>query len=136
GVDDDLAVEAAGAEEGVVEDVGPVRRGHDHDAELGAETVHLDQHLVQRLLALIVTLSHAGAALAADGVELVDEDDRGRGAACLAEEVAYTGRADSDERLDELGAGEREEVGLRLAGDRAGKERLAAASPPDAEHAL
>ena len=40
------------------------------------EAVHLDEQLVQRLLALFVA-ERAAAAAAADGVELVDEDDAG-----------------------------------------------------------
>jgi len=50
----DLPVEAAGAQEGGVEDVGPVGGG-DQDHPLGGlEAVHLDEQLVQGLLALVV----------------------------------------------------------------------------------
>ena len=73
---DDLAVEAAGAQQGGVEDVGPVGGRHHHDALGGLEAVHLGEHLVERLLALVVAAAEAGAALAADRVDLVDEDDR------------------------------------------------------------
>ena len=41
------------------------------------EAVHLDEQLVERLLALLVA-ERVAAAAAADGVELVDEDDAGR----------------------------------------------------------
>ena len=77
-VDDDLAVEAARPQQRGVEHVRAVGRTHHDDAELGAEAVHLDEDLVERLLALVVALAHAGAALAPGGVELVDEDDRRR----------------------------------------------------------
>src|SRR3712207_7646051 len=60
------------------EDVRPVGRGDQDDAALGVEAVHLDQQLVERLLTLVVTAAHAGAAVPADGVDLVDEDDRRR----------------------------------------------------------
>ena len=76
-VDDDLAVEAAGAQERRVEDVGTVRGGDEDDVVLHLEAVHLDEELVQRLLALVVTAAQAGAAVAADGVDLVHEDDAG-----------------------------------------------------------
>ncbi len=46
--------------------------------DVGLEAVHLDQHLVQGLFALVVAAAEAGAALAADRVDLVDEDDAGR----------------------------------------------------------
>ncbi len=104
-VDRDLAVEAPGTQQGGVEDVGAVGRAHDDDAGVAAEPVHLDQQLVESLLALVVALADAGAALAAGGIELVDEDDRRRCFARLGEEVADAGGADADQRLDELGAG-------------------------------
>src|SRR4051794_9750604 len=77
-IDGDLAVEATGTQQGGIEDVGPVG-GRDHDdVVLGLEAVHLDEELVERLLALVVTAAHAGATVAADGVDLVHEDDAGR----------------------------------------------------------
>ena len=71
----DLAVETTGAQQRRVEDVGAVGGGEDDDALAGLEAVHLGEHLVERLLALVVPAAEAGAALAADGVDLVDEDD-------------------------------------------------------------
>ena len=55
----DLAVEAARAQQRRVEHVGPVGRGDDDDAFVGLEAVHLDQQLVQRLLALVVRVAEA-----------------------------------------------------------------------------
>ena len=52
------------------------------------EAVHLDEELVERLLALVVAAAHAGAAVATDGVDLVDEDDRRRVVLGLLEQVA------------------------------------------------
>ena len=74
-VEDDLAVEAARAQQRRVEHVRPVGGGdHDH-VGVRVEAVHLDQDLVEGLLALVVRAAQAGAALAADRVDLVDEDD-------------------------------------------------------------
>ena len=132
---DDLAVEAARAQQRRVEHVGPVGRGDHDDAEVGLEAVHLDQQLVQRLLALVVAAAEAGAALAADRVDLVDEDDAGRVLLRLLEHVAHARRADADEHLDEVGARDREERHLGLAGDRLGEQRLAGAGRADHQHA-
>ena len=88
----DLTVEPARAQERRVEDVGPVRGRDHHDALAGLEAVHLGEHLVQRLLALVVPTAETGAALAADRVDLVDEDDRGRLLAGGLEQVADAGR--------------------------------------------
>ena len=84
-VDDDLPVEASGPQQRRVEDVRPVGGGqHDH-ALVAGEAVHLGEDLIQRLLALVVTAERPrAAARAADGVDLVDEDDRRRDLARLA----------------------------------------------------
>ena len=135
-VDDDLAVEAARAQQRRVEDVGPVGGGDHDDAALDVEAVHLDEHLVERLLALVVAAAQAGAAVAADGVDLVDEDDRRGVLLGLLEQVAHAAGADADEHLDEVRAGDREERHAGLAGDGAGQQRLAGAGRAEQQHAL
>ena len=135
-VDDDLPVEAARAQQRRVEDVGAVRGGDEDDVVLHLEPVHLDEELVQRLLALVVAAADAGAAMAADRVDLVHEDDARRRLLRLLEQVAHAGRADADEHLDEVGAGDGEERHARLAGDRAREQRLAGAGRPVQQHAL
>ena len=135
-VDDDLAVEAARPQQRRVEDVGPVGGGDQDDVVLHLEAVHLDQQLVQRLLALVVAAAHAGAAVAADGVDLVHEDDAGRVLLRLLEEVADAAGADADEHLDEVRAGDREEGDAGLAGDGAGEQRLAGAGRAVEQDAL
>ena len=135
-VDDDLAVEAAGAQQRRVEDVGAVRGGDQDHVVLLLEPVHLDEELVQRLLALVVAAADAGAAVATDGVDLVDEDDAGARLLRLLEEVADARGADADEHLDEVRAGDREERHARLAGDRAREQRLAGAGRAVEQHAL
>jgi hypothetical protein len=135
-VDDDLPVEAAGAQQRRVEDVGPVRGRDENDVVLQLEPVHLDEELVQRLLALVVAAAEAGAAMAADRVDLVHEDDARRRLLRLLEQVAHARGADADEHLDEVGAGDREERHARLARDRAREERLTGAGRPVEQHAL
>ena len=103
-IDDDGAVEAAGAQQGGVERFGAVGGGHDDDAAVGVEAVHLDEELVERLLAFVVAADGAAAARLAQGVEFVDEDDAGGLALGLAEQVAHAAGADADEHLDEVGA--------------------------------
>ena len=88
GVHGDLPVEAAGPQQRRVEDVGPVGGGDQDDAAADVEAVHLDEQLVERLLALVVAAAHAGAAVPADGVDLVDEHDRRGVLLGLLEQVA------------------------------------------------
>src|SRR5206468_11830878 len=77
-VDDDLPVEAAGAKKRRVEDVGPVGGRDEDDAAVDVEAVHLDEQLVEGLLALVVAAAQTRTTVSADGVDLVDEDDRRR----------------------------------------------------------
>ena len=69
-VDDDLTVEAARPEQRRVEDVRAVGGGDQDDVVLHLEAVHLDEELVQGLLALVVPAADASPAVAADGVDL------------------------------------------------------------------
>src|SRR5665647_3582503 len=135
-VDDDLAVEAAGAQQRGVEDVGAVGGGEEDDVVLHLEAVHLDEQLVEGLLALVVPAAHAGAAVTANGVDLVDEDDAGRVLLGLREQVAHARGADADEHLDEVRAADAEERNARLAGDGPCEERLAGAGRAEQQHAL
>jgi hypothetical protein len=135
GVHHDLAVEAARTQERRIEHVGTVGGGDQDDAFVRLEAVHLDQQLVQRLLALVVAAAETGAAMAADRVDFVDEDDAGRVLLRLLEHVAHTACADADEHFDEVGARDREEGHVRFAGDRARDQRLAGARRADEQHA-
>ena len=72
-----LPIEAPGTQQRRIENVRTVRRRDDDDALVRREAVHLDEQLVERLLALLVA-ERVAAAAPADGVELVDEDDAGR----------------------------------------------------------
>ena len=135
-VDHDLAVEAARAQQRRVEDVGPVGGRDEDDVVRHREAVHLDEQLVERLLALVVAAAEAGAAVAPDGVDLVHEDDAGAVLLGLLEQVAHARGADAHEHLDEVRAGDREERHAGLAGDGAREQRLAGARRPVEQHAL
>ena len=124
-VDDDAAIETAGTEEGGVEDVGAVSSGDGDDARVALEAVHLGEDLVEGLLALVVATSDAGTTLAADSVDLIDEDDAGGVLLGLGEEVANTRGTNTDEHLDKLRARDGEEGHTGLASDGAGEEGLA-----------
>ncbi len=135
-VDRHLPVEAARTQQRRVEDVGAVGGAHHDQPAIAAEAVHLDQQRVERLLALVVALTDAGAALAPGGVELVDEDDRRRGLARLGEQVAHTRGADADQRLDEVRARQREEGRVGLARDCLRQQRLSRSWGAHEQHAL
>src|SRR5262245_1651794 len=135
-VDDNASIEAARTQERGIEHVGTVRRRHEDDAFVRLEAVHLDEQLIERLFALVVTAAEAGAAMAADGIDLVDEHDARRVLLPLLEQVAHARRADADEHLDEIRSADREERDVRLAGNRAGQQCLAGSRRAHQEDAL
>src|SRR6202043_2137696 len=108
----------------------PVGGGDQDDALIRLEAVHLDEQLVQGLLALVVAAAETGPAMPADRVDLVDEDDAGRVLLALLEHVAYPAGADADEHLDEVRARDGEERHVGFAGDGAGEQGLAGAGRP------
>src|SRR5207302_7428964 len=65
--------------------------------------------------------------LAAQRVDLIQEDDAWGIFLGMLEKVAHPGRPDSDEHLDEIRAAQREVRNLGLAGDRAREQRFAGA---------
>ena len=105
-VDRDLAVEATGAQQRRVEDVRTVGGGDEDHRVIRLEAVHLNEELVERLLALVMATAEARAALTADGVDLVDEDDAGARGLGLLEKVTDAARANTHEHLHEVRAGD------------------------------
>ena len=135
--DDHLAVEAARAQQRRVEHVGTVGRGDDDDAFVGLEAVHLDQQLVERLLALVIAVAEAGAAMAADRVDFVDEDDARRAIFLAWSNMSRTRLAPTPTNISTKSEpGDREERHASLAGDRARQQRLAGAGRADQQRAL
>ena len=131
----DLAVEAAGTQQRGIEHVGTVGRGDQDHALVGLEAVHLDQQLVQRLLALVIAAAETGATVTADRVDFVDEDDARRILLGLLEHVADARGADADEHFDEVRTGNGEERHVGFARDRARDQGLAGAGRADQQHA-
>src|SRR5579863_9615368 len=129
-VDYDLTIEATRTQQRRIEDVRTVRCGDQDHAGVRIEAVHLNEELVQRLLALIVSATEARAALTPDRIDLVDEDDAWRALFRLLEEIADARCADADEHLDEIGARDREERDACLAGDCAREQRLSGTRRP------
>ena len=78
----------------------------------------------------------AMAAMAADRVDFVDENDAGRGFLPLLEHVAHAGGADADEHLHEVRAADREERHIGFAGNGAREQRLAGARRADQQNAF
>ena len=135
-IDENRAVKAAGTQQRGVKNVAAVRRRHDDDTLVDCEAVHLDQQLVQRLLALVVSAAQTRAAMAADRVNLINKDD-GRGSALgLVEQVTDAARAHAHEHLHKVRAGNGKERHARLARNRLRQQGFARAGRADEQHAL
>ena len=67
----------------------PVGGCDDDHVGVGIKAVHLDQNLVQRLLAFVVATTQAGPAMPSNGVDLVHKHDARRMPLGLVKEVAH-----------------------------------------------
>ena len=84
--------------------------------------------MIEKTKILKFLLHKPGAAAGlGDRVELVKEEDAGCGAPRLVEHVAHVGLGLSEPHGQQLGALDRDEVGLALVGDGLGEQRLTAA---------
>ena len=132
----DPPIEPAGTHQGSIQDIWAVRRRQQDHPGVFRKAIHLRQELVQGLLALIVTAPDPRAALAADGIDLVDKDDAGSLLLGLAEEIADAARTNTNKHLNKFGGGHREEGHTRLTGNRLGQEGLTRPWRPHQEDAL
>ena len=135
-VDGDAPVEAAGAQQRLVQHLGAVGGAQHDDALAGVEAVQLRQQLVQGLLPLVVAAELAGVAGLADGVDLVDEDDARSHLGGLLEQVADTAGAHAHKHLHEVGAGDGEERHPGLTGHGLGQQGLAGTGGAHQQRAL
>ena len=137
-IDDDLAIETAGSQQRRIEHIRTVGSGqHDHRL-VWLEAVHGHQQLVQGLLTLVIAAADPVSAttLAADGIQLVDEDDRGGHGPGLGEEVTHAAGANTHEHLHELRGADAQEGHACLTGDRPRQQSLAGARRANQQHAL
>mmetsp|Transcript_34582 Transcript_34582/g.75587 ORF Transcript_34582/g.75587 Transcript_34582/m.75587 type:complete len:817 (-) Transcript_34582:480-2930(-) len=136
-VDGDLTVEPPRPQQRLVQDVRPVRARQNHHPGGGGKAVHLHEELVESVLALVVGAREPlPSARAADGVDLVDEDDGGALLAGLREEVAHAGGPHPHEHLHEVAPADGQEGHPRLARRRLGQQRLARAGGAHQERPL
>src|SRR5450759_2475622 len=89
-VESNAAVKTTGAEQGRVEDVGTVCGSHHDHVGVGIETIHLNKHLVEGLLTLVVRPAQTGTALASNGINFVNKNYTGGMALGLVKQVSHT----------------------------------------------
>ncbi len=133
---DHLPIEPAGPQQSRIEHVRAVGRSDQNHPFVRLETIHLDEQLVQGLLAFVVAPTQTGAAVAPDRIDLVDEDDARRILLALLEHVAHPAGTNADKHLDKVRTGDREERHIRFAGNGASEQGLAGARRADQQHPL
>ena len=114
-IDDNLPIKASGTQQRRVEYIGTVRRRDNDNPLVGRKAVHLHEELIEGLLPLVVPASESCTALTTDCINLINEDNAGRGFLCLIKEIAHARRANTDEHLDKVGTTDGKELHARLA---------------------
>ena len=124
--DMDLAVEAPGTQECLVQNIGTVRGSQDDDAAVRTETVHLRQELVQRILPFVIgTHIRILATGTSHGIYLVNKDDTRCFFLRLTEQVTHAAGTHTDEHLDKVATRHGEERHTGLSCHCLGEQRLA-----------
>eukprot|EP00047_Mylnosiga_fluctuans_P002620 m.225234 g.225234 ORF g.225234 m.225234 type:complete len:387 (+) comp11232_c0_seq1:43-1203(+) len=123
----DLAVQTARPQQRRVQHVRPIRRHDDLDLAQHIEAVHLVQQLHQRTLDLAVGRGTFREAAAADGVNLVHEDDARLVVARVAEHLADHAGALADVLVDDRTRDHFQEVCINVRRDGTGKQSLSGA---------
>ena len=131
-----MAIEATWAKECGIEDIGAVGGGDNDDAFLGIKAVHFDEESVESLLTFVVSSTHSVTAVAADGVDFVDENQARGGFFALFEHIADATGADADEHFHEVGATDGEEGDIGFAGDGSSEEGFTGTWGADHEDAF
>src|SRR5207244_1257969 len=83
----------------------------------------------------VVAAAEPRSAVAADRIDLVDEDDTGRVLLRLLEHVAHARGAHAHEHLDKVRPRDGEERDVGFPGNRAGEQRLPRPRRPDQQNA-
>ncbi len=99
---DHLPVKTARTQQSGIQHIRPVSRSNDDDALVTFKTVHLDQQLVEGLLALIVTAAETRTAMTTDRIDFVDKDNARCMLLGLLEHVAHARCANAHEHLDKV----------------------------------
>jgi hypothetical protein len=120
----DASVETTWSHERWIEYVWTVGSRDEDNALVALETIHLNEELVERLLTLIVTTTHASTTVTTYGIDLIDEDDTRSVLLTLNEEVTNSGRSHSHEHLNKVRTGDAKERHTGFTSDSFGQERF------------
>ena len=117
GFNGDLTVKTPRTQQRRIKNIGAVRCGDEDQIRGIIKAIHLNQELVQSLVALIGAAAISRTTVATDGVDFVDEDNRGGNLLCTGDQVTHARGANTDVHFEELGTGNGEEGGIGLSCD-------------------
>mmetsp|Transcript_32035 Transcript_32035/g.59641 ORF Transcript_32035/g.59641 Transcript_32035/m.59641 type:complete len:249 (+) Transcript_32035:866-1612(+) len=120
----DAAIETARTEESRVKNVGTVGGSENNDSGVTLETVHLGEDLVQSLFTLVVTSGNTGTTLTTNRINLINEDDARGVLLRHVEEITDAGSSDTNEKLNELRTGGRNERHSSFSGGSTSEKSL------------
>ncbi len=100
------------------------------------KAIHLNKQLVECLLTLIIPASARISSLATDGINLIDKDDTWRMLFCLFEEIAHSGRTDTNKHLDKLRTAHTVESNSCFTSDSTRDQGFASTRSPHKQHAF
>ena len=135
-IDYDLPVEPARPEQCRIENVGPVGGRNQNHSFIRLKPIHLDQELVESLLALVMAATKTRSPMPSHGIDLVNEDDTRSVGLTLLEQVTHPRGADTHEHLDEIRTGHGEERTGCLTCHRPCQQRLPGSGSPDEQNAF
>src|SRR6186713_307408 len=135
-INGDLPIETTRAQQRRIEHVRPIRGRDDDDPFLSIKAVHFNKESIKGLFALVVATTDSMAAMTADRVDFVDENDTGRRFLPLLEHIAHSGCADADEHFHEIRTTDREEWHVRFTGNSSCQQRLTRAGRANEQNAL
>mmetsp|Transcript_79622 Transcript_79622/g.161930 ORF Transcript_79622/g.161930 Transcript_79622/m.161930 type:complete len:354 (-) Transcript_79622:755-1816(-) len=90
-------------QQGVVQDVRTIGRCHHDDTAVAFEAIHFSQDLIEGLLPLIISTTHASTSLSSNSINLINENNAGRLLLGLLEDIADARSSNPNEEFDEFG---------------------------------
>ena len=136
GIDLNLAVKPSWTQQGRVQNIGAVRRSNQNHVGFGVKTIHLNEQLVQSLLALVVAAAHASATVSTNGINLIDENDGRSVLFGLFEQIANTRGTHADKHLDKVRTRDGIKRHVSFAGNGPRQQGLSGSGRPIEQDAL
>ena len=129
-----LTVKTAGTQQCRIQHIRPVGCGNQNHPFIRFEAIHLDQHLVERLFAFVITAAKTSAAMPPDRVNFVDKDDTWGIFLALFKHIAHTAGTNTNEHLNKIRSGDGKERHIGLASDGAGQQCLTGTRRANKQH--